>query len=145
MQPDASAPRDQARRLRRDQTETERRLWARLRARQLCGAKFRRQHPIGRFIADFCCPEHGLVVELDGGQHAMQAEADQRRSAFLRRRGFRVLRFWDNQVVEDIDAVLEQIVEALRDPHPYPLPGRERVNNTPALNPEKKQRGKNRL
>jgi len=145
MQLDASTPRDQARRLRRDQTETERRLWARLRARQLCGAKFRRQHPIGRFIADFCCLEHGLVVELDGGQHAIQVEADQRRSAFLRRRGFRVLRFWDNQVLEDIDAVLEQIVEALRDPHPYPLPGRERVNNTPALNPEKKQRGKDRL
>jgi hypothetical protein len=56
-----------------------------------------------------------------------------------------VLRFWDNQALEDIDAVLEQIVEALRDPHPYPLPGRERVNNTPALNPEKKQRGKDRL
>jgi very-short-patch-repair endonuclease len=131
--------------LRRDQTETERRLWARLRARQLCGAKFRRQHPIGRFIADFCCLEYGLVVELDGGQHAMRGEADQRRSVFLGRRGFRVLRFWDNQVLEDIDAVLEQIVEALRDPRPYPLPGRERVNNTPALNPEKKQRGKKRL
>ena len=121
MQLDASTPRDQARRLRRDQTETERRLWARLRARQLCGAKFRRQHPIGRFIADFCCLGHGLVVELDGGQHAMQAEADRRRSAFLRRRGFRVLRFWDNQVLEDIDAVLERIVEALRDP-PLPSP-----------------------
>ena len=85
------------------------------------------------------------MVELDGGQHAIQAEADQRRSVFLRRRGFRVLRFWDNQVLEDIDAVLERIVEALRDPHPYPLPDRERVNNTPALIPEKKQRGKDRL
>ncbi|HEY3304491.1 MAG TPA: DUF559 domain-containing protein [Candidatus Binatia bacterium] len=145
MQLNASTPRNQARRLRRDQTETERRLWARLRARQLRGAKFRRQHPIGRFIADFCCLEYGLVIELDGGQHAMRAEVDQRRSAFLGRRGFRVLRFWDNQVLEDIDAVLEKIVEALRDPHPYPLPGRERVNNTLALNPEKKQRGKDRL
>jgi very-short-patch-repair endonuclease len=67
MQLDASTPRDRARRLRRDQTETERRLWTRLRARQFCGAKFRRQHPIGRFVADFCCLEHGLVVELDGG------------------------------------------------------------------------------
>jgi len=81
--------RDRARRLRRDQTETEQKLWLRLRARQLCGAKFRRQHPIGHFIADFCCVEHGLVVELDGGQHAVHAEADQRRSAFLERRGYR--------------------------------------------------------
>ena len=86
MQLDASTPRDQARRLRRDQTETERRLWARLRARQLCGAKFRRQHPIGRFVADFCCLEHGLVVELDGGQHfeSRQMKRDAKRDAFLR-------------------------------------------------------------
>ncbi|MGH7405402.1 MAG: endonuclease domain-containing protein [Candidatus Methylomirabilales bacterium] len=118
--------RERARRLRRDQTEAEHRLWARLRARQLCGVKFRRQHPIGRFIADFCCLERGLVVELDGGQHAAQVEADQKRSEFLARCGYRVLRFWDNEVMEDMDAVLQQIAEALSDPHPHPLPGRER-------------------
>ncbi len=129
MQPNASTLRDRARRLRRDQSEAERRLWARLRARHLCGAKFRRQHPIGRFIADFCCVERPLVVELDGGQHALQAEADQRRSAFLARRGYRVLRFWDNEVMENMEAVLQQIVEALRDPHPYPLPDRARGKN----------------
>ena len=118
MQAQAAKFRDRARRLRREQTEAERRLWARLRARQLCGAKFRRQHPIGRCIADFCCQEHRLVVELDGGQHATQTEADQRRSAFLAECGYRVLRFWDNEVMEDIEAILEQITQVLTDPHP---------------------------
>jgi very-short-patch-repair endonuclease len=115
-----------SRRLRREQTEVEKRLWARLRARQLCGAKFRRQHPIGRFIADFCCLEARLVVELDGGQHAVQKEADRRRSLFLERLGYRVVRFWDNEVMEDIEAVLQRIAEILSDPHPIPLPHRER-------------------
>lgn len=118
--------RDHARRLRCDQTEAERRLWARLRARQLCGIKFRRQHPIGRFIADFCCPERGLVVELDGGQHAENRQADQRRSEILAHQGYRVLRFWDNEVMADIEAVLERILDAVRDPHPNPLPERAR-------------------
>ena len=126
MQAQTAKLRDRARRLRHNQTEVEQRLWARLRARQLCGAKFRRQHAISYFIADFCCLEHRLVVELDGGQHAMQTEADRRRSRFLASRGFRVLRFWDNEVMEDIDAVLEQIAEALTDPHPNPLPNRAR-------------------
>ncbi|MBI4737310.1 MAG: endonuclease domain-containing protein [candidate division NC10 bacterium] len=106
---------DRARRLRRDQTEAERRLWARLRARQVHGAKFRRQHPIGGYIADFCCPECGVVVEVDGGQHAAQVEADSRRTAFLAERGYRVLRFWDNEVLAQIDAVLERIAEAVTD------------------------------
>jgi len=122
MVPQDSTLRDHARRLRRDQTEAERRLWARLRDRQLGGAKFRRQHPIGRFITDFCCPEYGLVVELDGGQHATQMEADRRRSEFLSQQGYRVLRFWDNEVMEDIEAVLEQVAAALKDPHLNPLP-----------------------
>ena len=90
---------DRARRLRRDQTEAERKLWSRLRGRQVNEAKFRRQHGIGRYIADFCCPERKLVVELDGGQHITLAESDQRRAAFLRQRGYRVLRFWNNDVL----------------------------------------------
>jgi len=93
--------RDRARRLRRDQTHAEYRLWSRLRSRQLCGVKFRRQH-------------------------ASQTEKDQRRTELLNRRGYRVLRFWDNEVIEDVDAVLQQIAEVLGDPHPSPLPGRER-------------------
>jgi len=117
--------RDRARCLRRNQTETERRLWSRLRFRQLDEAKFRRQHPISPFIADFCCMERGLVSELDGGQHAEQEEADRRRSAFLARRGYRVIRFWDNEVMEDIEAVLQRIMDELESPHPSPLPGGE--------------------
>ena len=119
--------RNRARNLRRDQTDAEGKLWARLRTRQLCGLKFRRQHPIGPYVADFCCVERGLVVELDGGQHATQAEADQRRSTYLEQRGYRVLRFWDNEVLVSPDAVLEQIVWVLNNPHPGPLPRRARV------------------
>jgi very-short-patch-repair endonuclease len=101
-----------------------------LRARQLCDAKFRRQHPIGPYIADFCCVERGLIVELDGSQHAVQAEKDQERSAFLNAHGYRVVRFWDNQVFEDMPAVLEEIVRFVGDPHPSPLPNRARVKKT---------------
>ena len=75
--------RQRARQLRRDQSDAEQALWARLRDRQLCGAKFRRQHPIGSFVADFCCPQGKLIVELDGGQHAARVAADQKRSRFL--------------------------------------------------------------
>ena len=114
--------RDRARQLRRDQTAVESKLWFRLRARQLAGAKFRRQYPIGPFIADFCCMEHGLVVELDGSQHVEQEAADRRRSAFLTRQGYRVIRFWDNEVIEDIEAVLQRIMDELESPHPNPLP-----------------------
>jgi very-short-patch-repair endonuclease len=116
-----------ARRLRQQQTDAEGKLWMRLRARQLCDAKFRRQHPIGSYIADFCCVERGLIVELDGSQHAVQAKRDQRRSNFLNARGYRVLRFWDNDVLQNIDAVLERITPMLNDPHPGPLPDRARV------------------
>ena len=109
IEPQALTFWDRARRLRRNQTEAERRLWAHLRFRQLGNAKFRRQHPVGRFITDFCCMERGLVIELDGGQHAAQVEADQRRSVFLAQQGYRVVRFWDHEVIEDIEAVLQRI------------------------------------
>ena len=89
-----SVVRSNARRLRRDQTDAERKLWPRLRGRQVNGAKFRRQHPVGRYIADFCCPELGIVVELDGGHHALKPLTDRRRTDFLAQRGYRVLRFW---------------------------------------------------
>jgi very-short-patch-repair endonuclease len=118
-----STLRGRARGLRRDQTEAERRLWARLRHRQLHYVKFRRQHPVGPFITDFCCPEHRLVVELDGGQHVVQADADQARTAYLNQHGYRVLRFWNHEVMKGMEAVLQQIATALRDPHPAPLPG----------------------
>ena len=103
-----------ARRLRRDQTDAERLLWYRLRARQL-GAKFRRQQPLGRFIVDFYCDSARLAVELDGAQHgdpAAQAQ-DAARDAWLERVRIRVLRFQNRDVLTQIDAVLERIVEAL--------------------------------
>ncbi len=131
MTPPSSTLRHRARALRRTQTDAERKLWARLRARQLGGAKFRRQHSIGPFIADFCCVEHGLVIELDGGQHAARVSADRRRTAFLARQGYRVLRFWDHKVLAKTEAVLERIVQVLGDPHPNPLPAREREKSFP--------------
>jgi very-short-patch-repair endonuclease len=118
--------RERARQLRRDQTDAEQRLWARLRDRQLCGAKFRR-HPIGPYVADFCCPQGKLIVELDGGQHAEEVEADEKRSRYLEAKGYRVLRFWNHDVLKDTVAVLERIADVLNHPHPYPLPGRARV------------------
>jgi len=124
----AKVLRERARQLRRDQTDAEQALWARLRDRQLCGAKFRRQHPIGPFVADFCCPDGKLIVELDGGQHAQEAAADQKRSRLLETQGYRVLRFWNHDVLGNTAGVLERIAEALSDPHPVPLPGRAREN-----------------
>lgn len=107
-----------ARKLRSDIIDAEKKLWAQLRDRQLCGAKFRRQHPMGPFITDFCCVERDLVVELDGGQHAEQSAADQARTDFLESRGYRVLRFWNNDVLTNLTGVLERISEALKSPHP---------------------------
>lgn len=117
---------ERARSLRRAQTDAERKLWSELQDRRLQRVKFRRQHPIGRYIVDFCCPARWLVVELDGSQHAERMEADRRRSAFLVGRGYRVLWFWDTEVLLSMDAILEAIARALPDPHPRPLPGRER-------------------
>jgi adenine-specific DNA-methyltransferase len=119
--------RNRARQLRRDQTDAEQVLWGRLRDRQLCDAKVRRQHPIGPFITDFCCPQRKLIVELDGGQHAVEIAADQKRSRFLEGEGYRVLRFWNHEVLTNTAGVLERIAEMLGDPHLDPLPMGEEV------------------
>ena len=111
-----------ARRLRRDQTDVERELWARLRARQVFGLKFRRQHPIGDFIVDFCCVEKKLVIELDGSQHAWNIEADNKRSQALRAKGYRVLRFWNNELIENMEGMMERIIDRVQNLHPDPLP-----------------------
>ena len=105
--------RDRARRLRRQQTDAERELWMRLRARQDVGVKFRRQYAIGPYVVDFCCLERSLVVEVDGGQHIEQARRDARRDAWLKQQGFCVLRFWDNDVLKNMEGVLESIAEQL--------------------------------
>ncbi len=85
-------------------------------------SNFRRQYGIGPYIADFCCVEQLLVVELDGGQHAEQTAKDEERTAYLAKCGFKVLRFWNDQVLTDTDSVLEEILKNLKVPHPHPLP-----------------------
>ncbi len=115
---DVSLPHNRARKLRHEQTEAEDRLWRRLRAGQLEGCKFRRQFPIGSFIADFCCREKSLVVELDGSQHMDRSDADATRTKLLEARGYRVLRFWNNEVFENMEGVLEEIYRALGLPSP---------------------------
>jgi crossover junction endodeoxyribonuclease RuvC len=102
-----------ARRLRRDLTDAETLLWRKLRNAQLDNAKFRRQEPILGFTADFVCHEKRLVVEIDGGQHALQEVKDERRTRMLEQAGFRVLRFWNNDVVGNIEGVLERLRESL--------------------------------
>ena len=113
MPPKQELTRDTARRLRSDQTNAENRLWSRLRARQLEGFKFRRQHSIGPFVADFFCLEAKLVIELDGSQHADQSNQDERRSEFIRDAGYKVLRIWNHEVITEIDEVLQRIADAL--------------------------------
>jgi very-short-patch-repair endonuclease len=104
-----------ARRLRRDSTPEERVLWAALRASGT-GAKWKRQQPMGFYIADFVCFERGLIVELDGSQHAEEAgrASDAVRTEYLEGRDFRVLRFWNSEVRDNPAGVLEMIVEALK-------------------------------
>jgi very-short-patch-repair endonuclease len=109
-----------ARRLRRDATDVEKILWRALRER-LPLWKFRRQHPIGRRIADFACPARKLVIELDGGQHSDRIAADERRAAEIVEHGYRIIRFWNNQVLESLQDVLETIrIALLEAPPPHP-------------------------
>jgi|SRR5579863_1778351 len=113
---------EHARQLRLTMTEAERRLWSALRARRLQRYKFRRQHPLGRFIADFACIAHRLVIEADGGQHA-ESRTDIRRTAWLESHGWRVLRFWNNDILANIEGVQIAILQALetqRRPTPSP-------------------------
>lgn len=104
-----------ARYLRRNQTEAEKLLWRHLRNCHLSGYKFRRQYPVGSFIADFCCPEKNLIIEIDGGQHSWQVESDNLRSSYLEAEGFRMLRFWNNQVLRQLDGVLGIIFSCLEE------------------------------
>jgi len=113
-----------ARQLRREQTDVERRLWRELRAGRFAAAKFRRQQPIGPYIVDFVCFERDLVIELDGGQHQEQTDYDGRRDDWLREQGLRVLRFWNNEVLQNFEGVLERIlIELSPSPRPSPIEG----------------------
>ena len=109
MQPRRPPQTQRARRLRHDATEAEQRLWYHLRSRQVAGAKFRRQQPIGPYYADFCSVELKLVIEVDGGQHMERRRQDEARTASLKRSGYRVLRFWNTDVLENLSAVLDCI------------------------------------
>ncbi len=100
-----------ARRLRQDETAAEQAIWRLLRNRQFASLKFRRQHPIGRYFVDFYCHERRLVIEIDGGQHT--SERDQERTAYLESRGLTVLRFWNNEVRDNIEGVWQTILGAL--------------------------------
>ena len=104
---------DRAKELRRNQTDAERTLWTHLRNRRLDGYKFRRQRPLGRYIIDLICLEEKLIVEADGGQHSWQQLYDSERDEWLESQGYRVLRFWNNQVLNDTEAVGETILATL--------------------------------
>lgn len=119
-------PLDFARHLRQQQTDCEDLLWLRLRAHRLFGLKFRRQQPVGPYVVDFFCPEHRLIVELDGGQHMDRAEHDGERDAWLRGDGYVVLRYWNNEVMTNLEGILEDVARhaGVLDsaPSPQPLP-----------------------
>jgi very-short-patch-repair endonuclease len=103
-----------ARRLRRDRTVAEDRLWKYLRNRQMEGAKFRFQSPVGPYVADFFCVEAKLIVELDGGQHGVAIEKDAARTKWIEGAGYIVIRFWNNDVLANTEGVLEVIRVAVR-------------------------------
>ena len=111
-----------ARRLRTLMTDAENHLWTQLRRKQIDGFRFRRQVPVGGYILDFACLRAWLVIEVDGSQHGQARERDHLRTAWLESRGFRVLRFWDNDVLQQTGGVLEAIRRALQ--HPLPDPHR---------------------
>jgi very-short-patch-repair endonuclease len=115
-----NARRDRARELRRDDTDAEARLWNVLRAHRLGGWKWKRQVPRGPFFVDFLCDEALLIVELDGGHHAEQVAYDNRRTAYLEEMGFRVLRFWNNQVLANREGVCLSILNACGGEKPDP-------------------------
>lgn len=102
-----------ARQLRSEMTDAESYLWQRLRSRQIHGLKFRRQHPVGKFILDFACIEAKLIIEVDGGQHNEMQIQDNQRTAWLEAQGWKVLRFWNNEVLQNIEGVLVEVLNAL--------------------------------
>src|SRR5215471_15822816 len=112
-----------ARKLRKKLTDAERRIWWRIRGRQLDGLKFRRQAPIDHYIVDFLCLEKRLIVEIDGGQHTVQS--DKERTAWLEAQGFTIVRIWNTDALQNTEGALELILQHLRAAHP-PTPARPR-------------------
>ena len=120
-----SRPTERSRELRRNATEAERKLWGALKARQIRGVRFNRQFPVGQYICDFASREKRVVIELDGGQHSATVDYDARRTRFLESEGYKVLRFWNNEVMDNLEGVVARIGEML-DNMPSPAPSRER-------------------
>ena len=102
-----------ARQLRKEPTVAETKLWAFLRDNKLDGVNFRRQHAIGKYIVDFCSLKKKLVIELDGSQHLEQEEYDQERTLYLKSQGYKVIRFWNDQVMNDMEGVIKTIIYAI--------------------------------
>ncbi len=119
--------RDNIRRMRTYPTDAERRLWDRLRRKRIAGARFRRQYPLGQYIVDFACLPARLIVEVDGGQHSDNTDADGVRIAWLESQGYAVIRFWNNDVLSKTDVVIERIEEIVqtRLDTPPPTPSRK--------------------
>ena len=114
-----------AKTLRRESTDAERALWRHLKTKQLEGLKFRRQEQIGHFIVDFVCYEKRLIIEADGGQHALEREKDEERTLWLNAQGFKVLRFWNHEILTNIEGVLEVVrADLFPSPQPSPTEGR---------------------
>lgn len=109
-----------ARNLRKNSTDSEKLLWRNLKGRQLEGFKFRRQQPIGLYVVDFVNFKRGIVIEIDGGQHAVEKEKDKERDRWLGKQGFEILRFWNNEVLENTEGVLEVIRRRFLSPSPTP-------------------------
>ena len=117
------SPTQRAKDLRKSQTDAEKLLWQQLRNRQIGDVKFRRQYVFGEYIVDFVCIERALIIEIDGSQHLQQIEYDKKRTEYLESQGFSVLRFWNDQVLTELEIVLEVIYSALfNNPSPQPSP-----------------------
>lgn len=110
-----------ARKLRKNSTDAEKKLWFYLRNRQLYGCKFRRQYPVAGYVVDFCCFEKKLIIELDGGQHSKRTAYDWKRSAKIVKEGFYVMRIWNHDVLQNIEGVLVSLIRMLT-PSPHPSP-----------------------
>ena len=125
-----------ARKLRKEQTDAEQLLWHLLRNRQFCGLKFRRQYPMAPYVLDFYCDEERLGIELDGGQHNEpdKKQTDKERTAFLEGKSIKILRFWNNEVLQETEAVLEQLYNSLHSLTPLSL--------TPTLSQRERELGR---
>jgi very-short-patch-repair endonuclease len=133
---------ERAKQLRKESTPAERLLWSALRNSTFAGLKFRRQHPVGFYVADFCCQQAKLIVELDGDSHDFSEQEDKDRTAALQHEGYNVIRFSNADVIDNLEGILKMIARTLNidwhtvfgcsgSPHPSPLPEGEGTNNNP--------------